>query len=115
MKAVTGPKWTPSGMPTASVMTSWSTTPIDGVFHRACVLASGDGRTPILDMANQVRVAASVPALPLANVEFRIARNAMTQPTPQTSRASWIHGLPPPSAPNATYLVGPKNTSPAYV
>ena len=68
---------------------------------------------PIRAIANQVLVVASVPAFPFANVEFRIARNAITQPTPQTSRASWIHGLPPPSPPKATYRFGPKNTSPA--
>ena len=58
---------------------------------------------------------ASVPAFPLANVELRIARNAITQPMPQTSRASWIHGLPPFSSPKLANLPGPKNTSPAYV
>jgi hypothetical protein len=64
-------------------------------------------------MANQVRVVASVLAFPLANVEFKMAKNTTTQPTPHTSRLSWIHGLPPPSAPKLTYLAGPKNTSPA--
>ena len=64
-------------------------------------------------MANQVRVVASVLAFPLANVEFKMARNATTQPRPQASRASWIHGLPPPRPPKLTNLSGPKNTSPA--
>jgi hypothetical protein len=66
-------------------------------------------------MANQVRVVASVPAFPLAKVEFKMAMKATTQPMPHASRASWIQGLPPPRAPKLTYLSGPKNTSPAYV
>src|SRR5579864_1040746 len=111
--AVVGPKWMPIGRPMARVTTSWTTTPTYGDRHLGCSLASGEGSSPILDMANQVRVVASVPALPLAKVEFRMAKNTTTQPSPHTSRPSWIHGLPPPRAPKLTYLDGPKNTSPA--
>lgn len=56
---------------------------------------------------------ARVPAFPLANVELTMARNTTTQPTPQTLRASPIHGLPPFSEPKVTNRWGPKNTSPA--
>src|SRR6266851_9843087 len=112
-KAVVGQKWRPMGRPIASVRTNWTTTPTYGELHRGWSLASGEGSSPILDMAYQVRVVASVPAFPLANVEFKMAKNATTQPTPHTSRPNWIHGLPPPSEPKLTYLVGPKNTSPA--
>src|ERR1700691_3370806 len=86
-KAVVGPYLRPTGRPTTSVSTSWTSTPTYGEFQRGWILASGEGSSPILDMAYQVRVVASVPAFALANVEFKMARNAMTQPRPQASLA----------------------------
>jgi hypothetical protein len=85
------------------------------IASRDPVAASARGSIPTRRIAYQVRVVAMVPAFPLANVEFAMARNAITQPMPQASRASWIHGLPPFSAPNVSNRFGPKNTSPAYV
>jgi hypothetical protein len=83
------------------VSTSWTMTPTYGDLNFGCVVASGPGSSLILAMAYQVLVAASVPALPLANEEFWMAMNAITQPIPHASRASAIHGLPvtPPRLP----------------
>ena len=79
----------------ASVSRNWTITPTYGDRYRGWVAASGRGSTSIRAMAYQVRVVASVPAFPFANVELRMARNTTTQPRPHTSRASPIHGLPP--------------------
>src|ERR1700722_20523806 len=72
------------------------------------VLASLSGSTPARDIAKRVRVVVRLAALAQAVTEFAIARNTITQPTPQTSRASWSHGAPPPELPNPTNFAGPK-------
>src|SRR5580693_6457305 len=81
-----------------------------GTFCRL-MAASWSGSTPARDIANSVLVVVMLQAFAQAVTELTIARNTITQPTPQTSRASPSHGAPPPEvAKPDVILAGPKYT-----